>query len=135
MKIHYVAVLVAAVAAFIVGGIWYSPLLFGRAYLTLRGLDPNAASGAAMPAAEIAGEFARCLVLASVLAAFVAMLRIGSLTAALGLGALVWLAVYTTLAGSVLHDGTPWRLYAIHAGDGLVKIAVMTAILGLWRAR
>ncbi len=135
MKIHYVAVLVAAVAAFIVGGIWYSPLLFGSAYLTLRGLDPNAASGAAMPAAEIAGEFARCLVLASVLAAFVAMLRIGSLTAALGLGALVWLAVYTTLAGSVLHDGTPWRLYAIHAGDGLVKIAVMTAILGLWRAR
>jgi hypothetical protein len=27
----------------------------------------------------------------------------------------------------------PWKLYAIHAGDGLVKILLMAAILGAWR--
>jgi hypothetical protein len=27
----------------------------------------------------------------------------------------------------------PWKLYAIHAGHGLVNILVMTVILGVWR--
>jgi len=27
-----------AVAAFVVGAVWYSPLLFGKAYMTLRGI-------------------------------------------------------------------------------------------------
>jgi hypothetical protein len=64
-----------------------------------------------------------------------AQFRIGGVAAALGFGAWVWLAIHTALAGSVLHEGTSWRLYALHAGDGLAKIAAMTAILALWRAR
>jgi hypothetical protein len=27
----------------------------------------------------------------------------------------------------------PWMLYAIHAGDALVKTLLMTVILGMWR--
>ena len=39
-----------------------------------------------------------------------------------------WVAIYTALAGSVLHKGVPWRLYAIHAGNGLAKMLVMAMI-------
>ena len=42
LAINYLAVLAAAFGAFIVGGLWYSPLLFGRAYLALRGIGPDA---------------------------------------------------------------------------------------------
>jgi Protein of unknown function (DUF1761) len=132
--INYPAVLAAAVAVFVVGGLWYSPLLFGNAYLALRSLDPAAASQTAMSVGEVVAEFARWLVIAFVLARFMALLGIASFSGALTFGLWMWLAIYTALAGSVLHDGTPWRLYAIHVGDGLVKIALITTIIGLWRS-
>lgn len=134
-KINLFAVLLSAVVAFVVGGLWYSPLLFGKAYTTLRGLDPAAASQAAMPVGEIIGEFVRWLVIAFILARFMALLAVDGLTSALVFGGWVWVAMYTALAGSVLHEGYPWRVYLIHAGDGLVKVAVITAILGVWRGR
>ena len=40
--------LVAAVVAFVMGGVWYSPLLFGKAWLKLRGMDSAEAAGTQM---------------------------------------------------------------------------------------
>jgi hypothetical protein len=132
MQVNHVAVLVAAVAAFVVGGLWYSPMLFGKSYLALRGLDPASAGNAISPV-EIAAEFARWLVIAFVLARFMRLLGIASVSGALAFGLWMWLVIYTALAGAVIHEGTPWRLYAIHVGDGLAKILLITTILGLWR--
>jgi len=134
-KINVLAVLASAVAAFMIGGLWYSPLLFGNTSVTLRGLDPSAVADAAMPVGEIVGEFVRWLVIAFILARFMALLSVGDLASAFVFGVWVWVAMYTALAGSVLHEGYPWRLYAIHAGDGLAKIAAITAILTVWHAR
>jgi hypothetical protein len=36
------------------------------------------------------------------------------------------------LLGAVLHEKMPPKLYAIHAGDALVKTLLMT-VIGLWR--
>lgn len=135
LKINFVAVLVSAVVAFVIGGLWYSPLLFGNTYQTLRGLDPNAVSQATMPVTELVGEFVRWLIIIVILARVMALLAVGDLTSALVFGGWVWVVIYAALAGSVLHEEYPWRVYAIHAGDGLVKIAAITAILGLWPAR
>ena len=43
VHVNYLAVLVAAVVVFILGWLWYSPLLFYKPWMRLRGLDPNAA--------------------------------------------------------------------------------------------
>ena len=32
-KINYLAVLVAALSTFLLGGLWYSPMLFGKAWM------------------------------------------------------------------------------------------------------
>jgi Protein of unknown function (DUF1761) len=135
VQVNYLAVLSSAVAAFVVGGLWYSPVLFGKAYMSLRGLDPNGANAMTLPLGEMVAEFARWLVIGFVLARFMTLLDIANLSSALTFGLWMWLAIYTALAGSVVHEGTRWRLYAIHVGDGLVKILLITAILGLWRAR
>ena len=34
-RLNVIAALVSAVLAFAIGGLWYSPLLFGKAYSTL----------------------------------------------------------------------------------------------------
>ena len=95
----------------------------------------SGANAMTLPLGEMVAEFARWLVIGFVLARFMTLLGIATLSAALTFGLWMWLAIYTALAGSMVHEGTPWRLYAIHAGDGLIKILLITAILGLWRAR
>jgi hypothetical protein len=37
------------------------------------------------------------------------------------------------LAGSLIHENVPTRLAAIHAGDWLIKLAVITVIAAVWR--
>ncbi|MGH7615446.1 MAG: DUF1761 domain-containing protein [Gemmatimonadales bacterium] len=74
--VNYVAVVVAASAAFVVGAVWYSPFLFGKAYTTGRGLNPGAMADMTPPAGELLGEFVRNLVVAVVLARFVVLLGV-----------------------------------------------------------
>ena len=132
-NMNHIVVLTAAFAAFIIGGVWYSPLLFGNAYARLRGVDPSTESGA-MPVREIVGELVRWLVITYGLAYLIVRLGIADLMGAVVFAVGMWVVIYTALAGSVLHEGTPWRLYAIHAGDGLVKLLVISTIVALWGA-
>ena len=41
MGVNVWAVLVSALAAMVVGFVWYSPLLFARPWMVLMGYDPN----------------------------------------------------------------------------------------------
>jgi hypothetical protein len=128
------AVVVAAVAAFAVGAVWYSPLLFGKAYLELRGVNPGAMADMRPPVAELLGEFAKNVVIAFVLLHFVKRLGVGDWKAGVQLGLWLWVGFQAMLLmGAVLHEKMPWMLYAIHAGDALVKTISMTVILGVWR--
>ncbi len=132
--INYWAVIVAAVVAFVMGGLWYSPILFGRAWMRLRRIDDTAAARTKMRPAEILAEFARGLVVAAVLAGFVVHLVVVNWAGAIYLGLAVWIGFQaTSIIGSVIHENYPWKLYAIHTGDALAKTLVMAVILGVWR--
>ena len=135
LRMNYWAVVVAAVAAYVVGAVWYS-LLFGEAYLMLRGINPDAMTNMRPPAEEMLGEFIRCLVVAYVLARFVVRLGVFDWMGALRLGLWVWIGFQASLiVGSVIHENMPWKLYAIHAGDALMKTLFMVIILGVWHRR
>ncbi len=132
--INYLAVLVAAAVAFVMGGLWYSPLLFGKAWAKLRGIDSTGAAGAQMRPPEILAEFVRGLIVAVVLAGFVLHLGVVNLVGAIYLGLAVWIGFQaTSIVGAVIHEHYPLKLYAIHAGDALAKTLVMAVILGVWR--
>ena len=134
LGVNYVAVVVAAGAAFVVGAVWYSPLLFGKAYMAVRGLDPAAMAYMRPPVWELLGEFVKNLVVAFVLGHFVVRLGIGDWKGAVQLALWVWVGFQAMLLmGAVLHEKMPWKLYVIHAGDALVKTFLMTVILGVWR--
>jgi len=132
--INYWAAIVAAVVAFVMGGLWYSPILFGRAWMRLRRIDDTAAARTKMRPAEILAEFARGLVVAAVLAGFVVHLGVVNWAGAIYLGLAVWIGFQaTSIIGSVIHENYPWKLYAIHTGDAFAKTLVMAVILGVWR--
>jgi len=134
LRMNYFAIVVAAIASFVLGAVWYSPLLFGKAYMEVRGMNPDAMADMRPPAWELLGEFARNLVVAFVLAHFVVRLGVADWKGAVQLG--LWVGVgfqAMLLMGAVLHEKMPWTLYAIHAGDALVKTLLVTVILGVWR--
>jgi uncharacterized protein DUF1761 len=135
VHVNYLALVVAAVAVFVLGWLWYSPLLFFKPWMRLRGQDPVAAmAGAKMPGGKLLVEFARCLILAYVIAVLVESLRIARLIGAVHLGLFLWIGFpVLILAGSVLWENTPWKVAAIHAGDWLVKLLVIPIIVQLWR--
>ena len=134
VHVNYLHVLVAAVVVFVLGWLWYSPLLFFKPWMRLRGMDPVAAmAGAKMPGGKLVVEFARCFILAYVIARLVALLGIASALGAVHFGLSVWIGFpVIVLTGSVLWENTSWKVAAIHAGDWLVKMLVIPLILTLW---
>ena len=134
LRINYLAVGIAAVTFFVIGGLWYSPLLLGNAYAKLRGITPDPATATSMPIGGMVSEVVRSLVVAYVLARLLAMLGVNSWLGAAQLGLWLWLGFpVMILLSSVIHEGVPWQLAAIHSGDWLVKIIIMTILLGVWR--
>ncbi|MFD8499234.1 DUF1761 domain-containing protein [Amycolatopsis sp. NPDC059657] len=124
--VNFLAVGVATVVAFVVSSAWY--LIFGAARARLLGADP--AEQAKPVPWKIGTEVVRTFVLVAV---FATLLGTGTLGHALLLGLGLWIGFPALiLTGSVVWDGAPWRLAAIHAGDWLVKLLVIATVVGLW---
>jgi len=128
---YYWAVVAAAVAGFVASLAWYA--VFGGATMELRGIDPVTAADMETPVWTMLFVVFQSLVVAFMLAYFVVPLGIVDWKGAVRLGALVWIFPAMILLGSVVHENVPLMLAAIHAGDWLVKLLLMTVILGVWR--
>jgi hypothetical protein len=134
VHVNYLAVLVAAITVFVLGWLWYSPLLFYKPWMRARGMDPAVAmAGAKMPAGKLVIELVRCIVLAFVIAHFVERLGVSNWFIAAHFGLLLWIAFpVVLLTGSVIWENVPVKVAAIHAGDWLVKLLVIPIILSVW---
>ena len=138
MKINYPAVFVSALAYWLLGAVWDSPLLFEPPFIALRGFTAEQldAIRAASHAGEIGAALAVSLLTAYVLAHFVRFT--GAETAQTGglAGFWLWLGfVVTTNLSTVLFEGRPLGLYLINNGYHLVGLLGMGALLAVWRRR
>jgi hypothetical protein len=131
LRMNYLAVVVAAVAAFVASFVWYA--IFGNAVMELRGVDPASAAEAGTPAWAMLFVVVQSLIVAFMLAYFVARLGVADWSGAVRLGVLIWVFPAMILLGSVVHEDVPLMLAAIHSGDWLVKLLLMSVILGVWR--
>ena len=127
--VNVLAVVVAAVVVFFVGFAYYT--VFGE---RLADVSEAAAAGERPPPWTMAVEFARCLILAAVTAALATKAGIDQWTGGLLLGLVLWVGFPLVLwIGAVIHENTPWRLAAIHAGDWLVKLLAAGVIVSVWQ--
>ena len=124
------AILVATIAGFVLGGIWYSPLLFARRWMAAAGLDEATLQNANM-GKIFGGAFALTLLAAANLAAFLGPERNPGWGVAAGLLAAVW--VCAALGVLYLFERRPLALFVINGGYWLVTFATMGAILGTWK--
>ncbi|HUX28229.1 MAG TPA: DUF1761 domain-containing protein [Terracidiphilus sp.] len=132
---NYLAILVAAIACFLLAAAWYSyfmqPWLDGigrtREWLLATGVSP-------------ALQYAT-----SLLAAFLIAMVISGITQYTGpqtafrgvkVAGVLWMGlVLTTWATEYAFEVRPFSLFAINAGFWLLGMCLMGAIVGVWRKR
>ena len=129
MEINWLAVIVAALASFPLGFVWYGPL-FGKAWAAEVGMtDEKAKSG--NPAIIYGGAFVLALIQASTFAMFLGPVR-NPEAALYGLCAgLCW--VGAAFGVQYLFERKSLRLGLINAGYNAVAFTLIGAIIGAWK--
>ena len=131
-QLNWLAILVATVAAFALGGVWYGPV-FGKAWQRLVGIT-NEEIQQGNPAKIYGGAFCLNLVMATALALLLQLHPAPALLAGINIGVLLALCFIATSIGiNYLFQQRPLAQYLIEAGYMVVLMAVMGAILGVWR--
>lgn len=122
-----VAVIVAAVSSFVVGGLWYGPL-FGKAWMRAAGISQEKAGEANM------GRVMGLSLVLQLIAAAVLLMFIGpdaapafAIAAAAAVGA-CWVA--PALGVVYLFEQRPFAHWAVNAGYQVVAFTLMGVILG-----
>ena len=132
MDINYLAVVAAAASTFLLGGLWFSPLLFQKAWMSAAGVT-EADLKRGSEAGIFGGSFVLSLIMAFNLAAFLSgpdtTAHWGATAGALaGAG---WVAAGFGVVGLFERRPIAWTL--INGGYWTVAFVLMGAILGAWR--
>lgn len=130
--VNPLAVLAAALSTFVVGGVWYSPLLFARAWMRVNGFS-EADVRRHSKGRAFGGSAVFALIMAFNLALFLADEKT-DLTWGVTAGALAGVGWVATGIGTVaLFENRSWTYIVINGGYQIVSFLVMGAILGAWR--
>ena len=138
MKIKYAAVIVATLVHYILGGLWYSPLLFGNKFIQLINWTPEQLRQVESQshAKELALAFVMSLVLVYILAHFVQYTKATNALAGIQTAFWLWLGfVVTTQVPTVIFEGRSFGLFAINVAYQFVGCALAGAILAIWRTQ
>jgi hypothetical protein len=133
-QLNYWAVLVSGIVIFVLGGLWYSPVLFAKKWVALIGKteeELKASAGGPLPYVIV---FICGLLTAFALAVIINHFEyLDALRGAL-IGALCWVGFAgATSYGSAVFSGKPKALWLIDSGFNLVAFVIAGIILAVWR--
>jgi hypothetical protein len=124
------AALAAGVASMILGALWYSPALFGKAWSTASGVTEAQAKSANM-AKTLGAAFVLAVIGAAVFAMFLGPRPAPMFATAAGLAAgLCWVA--GSFGINYLFERRPLRLFLINGGYHTLQYTLIGAVLGVW---
>jgi hypothetical protein len=125
------AVLVAAVSTFLIGGLWYSPAVFGKAWMRENGFTEEGMKNSNM--VKIFGLAFFLALIASVnLAMFMGPEDNIGMGAFWGfLAGFGWVATF--VGTHYLFERRSFTLFLINAGYSIVALTVMGVILAAWK--
>lgn len=139
MEIHinWIAVIVAAVAHFFIGWLWFS-VLFMKPWMKEMGLakltPKQRKEGMKEMPRNMAINFVTLLITAWVLSWIIQSLKMSGAAGGVQTAVWIWLGFFaTTMVNTVLWEKRSWKLYGINVSHHLVGLVVMGLILGAWQ--
>jgi len=134
-RLNYIAVLVCAVIWWLVGAVWYSPVLFGSAWMQATGMTMEMASRMS-PLLVYAMPLVAYLIACYVLAHAVVYAKAGTA----GTGAMVGFWNWLGFIGAIMFvtvgfQNKPMTLWLIDAGYDLVGMLIGGIILAVWKPK
>ena len=135
VHINYLAVVVATVAAFALGGLWYSPLLFAKMWVAAHGYSEEQVKAMQKSAGKAYGVSLVCQwLIALAIAVLVGYLHLVNLSQGLKLSVLIWFGFAFPL-GLMANMFTEKRItvFLIDTGYQLVYLLIMGAIITVWQ--
>jgi hypothetical protein len=136
MRINYLAVLVAAIAHFLIGGLWYG-LLFGNKFVELIGWSPEKLRQmeSRNPTKAMVLAFLFAVIVSLVIALFIKYTGARTVFEGIQIAILLWLVIASTQFATVMFEDRSLGLYLLNIGYQLVACSMAGVILVLWKPR
>lgn len=142
-SINYLAVLAGTIAHFMLGALWYSPILFSKMWISAIGWteeEVKAIEKKGGHAKTLAIQFLGTLVLVFVTAHIVDFMKVvfgdsGMTNLSIGLtsGFWLWLGYIATFGlTGVVFEKHSWKLYGINMGYQFVGLMIASGIVAVW---
>ncbi len=128
--LNWLAILVAAVAFFAVGALWYQPKVMGARWMKAAGVDPSKASpNPGIFVGTLIAYFLMAMVLAMIArgiggSSFSDGLVLGLFTGVVFVGAQAWV--------NVTFEGRSMDLVLVNGGVGVIGHVIMGVIVTVW---
>ena len=132
VPINYWAILVASIAKFFIGFVWFT-FLFGKQWAALQKMGPEMMGNKQVMTRGMIIDFVVGLVLAWVLVHVIRWGGANDWLLGVKMGAFTWLGFIgvTTLSGNT-WENRPVALWLINNGYLLLSLVAMSVILALW---
>jgi hypothetical protein len=131
-NVNWLAVAAATVSSFLLGGLWYSPALFGRTWMAANGF-----SEADLQRRNMGKVFGLAFLFSLVMAVNLAMFLADPATTASWGATAGFLAGFGWIAMGVaviaMFEGRPVSYILVNGGYMTVALVVMGLIIGAWR--
>ena len=129
-SLNWWAIIVATVTAFVLGGVWYSPLMFGNVWMKVAGMTEESVKQANM-AKIFGGSFVLILIAAVNLGMFLG--PNSDLAFGIAAGAATGIGWVVPAFGVVyLFEQRPTLQWFINGAYWVVTFIIMGAIIGAW---
>lgn len=128
--VNFVAIAVSAVVVWIIGALWYSPVLFAKPWVAIVGRQMGEKPKGVYVGmiGSLIGDFLLCFVLAHILMWSGQHGWFGGAH----MGVFVWMGFFAAvLYPQSIYEGRPLKYFLINSGYWLVSLAAAGAILGI----
>jgi len=131
MKTNYGAIVVSAVAYWMLGALWYG-VLFGQRWMALEGITMEQAKSV-NPVLPYVITLVLNLLMAFVLAQLCLWRNANTAARGAAVGVLLWIGIVGPIvATTYMYEMRPKELFAINEFYPLVGLCLMGVILGAW---
>jgi uncharacterized membrane protein len=130
-ELNWLAIIVAAISAFALGGLWYSPVLFVKIWMKEAGITEESAKSSNM--VKIFGlSFVLAMMASLLLALFLGADAGGGIGALAGF--LIGLGtIFTFLGITYLFERKTLAHFLVNALYGVASLTLMGFIIGVWQ--